>query len=111
MQRFAATSLIVPAFAPDIQRYYNKIKRTASQKVTRLIGRVGDVCKKSSSAAVLARQIGGLKVALKVLVTSGPVNIALPLNDTDTAKAINDFLAKLKNSGFIDNLVAKYMVP
>ncbi len=52
-----------------------------------------------------------MKVALKVLVTSGPVNIALPLNDTDTAKAINDFLAKRKNCGFIDNLVAKYMVP
>ena len=61
--------------------------------------------------SVLARQIGGLKVALKALVTSGPINIALRLNDTDTAKAINDILARLKSSGFIDTLVAKYMVP
>ncbi len=44
-------------------------------------------------------------------MTSGPVNIALPLNDMDTVKAIDDILARLKTSGFIDHLVAKYIVP
>ena len=74
-------------------------------------GRIDVLMADSDPATMLAKQIGGLKVALKALVTSGPVNIALPLNDTDTAKAMNGIIAKLKSEGFIDKLIAKYMVP
>lgn len=74
-------------------------------------GRIDVLMADSDPATMLAKQIGGLKVALKALVTSGPVNIALPLNDTDTAKAMNDIIEKLKSEGFIDKLIAKYMVP
>lgn len=57
---------------------------------------------------MFVKQVGGIKVAFKALVTSGPVNIALPLNDAETAKAINDILKTLKSNGFIDKLVQRH---
>lgn len=74
-------------------------------------GRIEVLMADSDPAAMFVKQVGGIKVALKALVTSGPVNIALPLNDAETAKAINDILKTLKSNGFIDKLVQKHMIP
>ncbi len=74
-------------------------------------GRIEVLMTDSDPAALFVKQVGGIKVALKALVTSGPVNIALPLNDTETAKAINDIIKTLKGNGFIDQLVQKHMLP
>jgi len=73
-------------------------------------GRIEVLMADSDPAAMLAKQVGGIKEALKALVTSGPVNIALPANDAETAKAINDILKTLKSNGFIDGLVKKHLV-
>ena len=73
-------------------------------------GRIEVLMADSDPAKMLAKQVGGIKVAFSALLTSGPVNIALPLNDTDTAKAINDILKTLKSNGFIDQLVQKHMI-
>ena len=73
-------------------------------------GRIEVLMADSDPAKMLAKQVGGIKVAYSALLTSGPVNIALPLNDNDTAKAINDILKTLKSNGFIDKLVQKHMI-
>jgi polar amino acid transport system substrate-binding protein len=72
-------------------------------------GRIEVLMADSDPARMLAKQVGGIKVAYSALLTSGPVNIALPLNDNNTAKAINEILNTLKSNGFIDQLVQKHL--
>ncbi len=72
-------------------------------------GRIDVLMSDSAPADFMVKQTGGLKVAFKALLSSGPVNIALPLGDTDTVKAINDILKTLKDNGFINGLVQKYL--
>jgi polar amino acid transport system substrate-binding protein len=72
-------------------------------------GRIDVLMVDSAPADFLIKQTGGLKSAYKALLSSGPVNIALPLNDKDTAKAINDVLKTLQSNGFIPGLVQKYL--
>ncbi len=72
-------------------------------------GRIDVLMVDSAPADFLVKQNAGLKQAYKALLSSGPVNIALPLGDTDTAKTINDILKTLKSNGFIPNLVQKYL--
>jgi len=62
-------------------------------------------------AKALAEKIGGLKIILKTVVSSGPMNIVIPDGDKELATAINDILKKLKDNGFIDNLATKYFTP
>ena len=72
-------------------------------------GRIDVLMVDSAPADFLIKQTGGLKQAYKALLSSGPVNIALPLGDTDTAKSINDILKTLQSNGFIPGLVQKYL--
>jgi polar amino acid transport system substrate-binding protein len=72
-------------------------------------GRIEILMADSAPAKTLAKQVGGIKVVFTALLSSGPVNIALPLNDTETAKAVNDILKTLSTNGFIDQLVQKYL--
>ncbi|MFZ5808516.1 MAG: transporter substrate-binding domain-containing protein [Chloroflexota bacterium] len=59
-------------------------------------------------AKALAEKIGGLKIILTAVVSSGPMNIVIPEGDKELAAAINDILKQLKEEGFIDNLGIKY---
>lgn len=62
-------------------------------------------------AKALADKIGGLKIILKTVVSSGPMNIVIPQDDKELATAINDILKQLKDNGVIDNLATKYFTP
>ena len=73
-------------------------------------GRIEVLMSDSAPADFLVKQVGGLKIAFKALITSGPVNMALPLGDKETTQAVNDIIKQLKSQGFIDKLVQKYMV-
>jgi polar amino acid transport system substrate-binding protein len=73
-------------------------------------GRIDVLMADSDPAAFLAKQVGGLKVAYKAVVASGPLNIALPLGDAETVKAMNDIIKKLQSEGFIDKLVQTHLV-
>jgi polar amino acid transport system substrate-binding protein len=59
-------------------------------------------------AEALAKQVGGLKIAYKDVLSSGPMNIVIPEGDKELAQAINDVLKQLQSEGFIDGLAVKY---
>lgn len=71
-------------------------------------GRLDVMMSDAVPAEALAKQLGGLKVIYKGVLSSGPMNIVLPDGDTELAKAINEVLAQLKAEGFIENLATKY---
>lgn len=71
-------------------------------------GRIDVMMSDAVPAEALARQLGGLKVIYKGVLSSGPMNIVLPEGDAELAKAINEVLAQLKAEGFIDRLAVKY---
>jgi polar amino acid transport system substrate-binding protein len=56
----------------------------------------------------IAKQIGGLKVVYKGVLSSGPINIIVPKGDTELKQAINDIIKQLQSEGFIDQLAVKY---
>jgi polar amino acid transport system substrate-binding protein len=71
-------------------------------------GRIDVMMSDAIPAEALAKQVGGLKVIYKGVLSSGPMNIVIPQGDTQLAKAINDILKQLKDEGFIDQLAVKY---
>ncbi len=71
-------------------------------------GRLDVMMSDAVPAEALAKQLGGLKVIYKGVLSSGPMNIVLPDGDAELAKAINEILAQLKAEGFIENLAVKY---
>ncbi|PWH12062.1 MAG: amino acid ABC transporter substrate-binding protein [Anaerolineae bacterium] len=71
-------------------------------------GRIDVMMSDAVPAEALAKQLGGLKVIYKGVLSSGPMNIVLPEGEADLAKAINEILAQLKAEGFIENLAIKY---
>ena len=86
--------------------YYDRSDQTALDLAA---GRIDILMSDSAPVDFMVKQTGGLKVVYKALLSSGPVNIALPLGDTSTVKAINDILKTLKENGFINSLVQKYL--
>jgi polar amino acid transport system substrate-binding protein len=71
-------------------------------------GRIDVMMSDAVPAEALAKQVGGLKVIYKGVLSSGPMNIVLPEGDKELAKAINEILTQLKAEGFIENLAVKY---
>lgn len=59
-------------------------------------------------AQALVKQLGGLKIVYHGVLSSGPVNIVIPNDDTELKQSINEIIKQLKDEGFIDQLAVKY---
>jgi len=57
----------------------------------------------------LVDQLGGLKVIFKGVLSSGPMNIIVPNNDTALAEEMNKIIVKLESDGFIKKLALKFI--
>jgi polar amino acid transport system substrate-binding protein len=71
-------------------------------------GRIDTMMSDAIPAEALGKQVGGLKVVYKGVLSSGPMNIVIPQDDKALAQAVNDILKQLKSEGFIDTLAVKY---
>lgn len=74
-------------------------------------GRIDVMMSDAVPAEALAKQLGGLKVVYKGVLSSGPMNIVIPEGDKELAQAVNEILKQLKDEGFIDSLAQKYFAP
>lgn len=54
-------------------------------------------------------QLGGLKIAFKGTLSSGPMNIIIPEGSTELAAEMNKAIAAMQDEGFIDSLALKYI--
>ena len=71
-------------------------------------GRIDVVMSDYIPAQALAKQLGGLEIMYHGVLSSGPVNIVLPNEDTELQQAINEIIQQLHEEGFIDRLAQKY---
>ncbi|KPL80821.1 hypothetical protein ADN00_01105 [Ornatilinea apprima] len=60
-------------------------------------------------ALALAQNLGGLKVIYHAELSTGPVNIILPEGEKELQAELNTIIKKLQDSGFIDEIAAKYI--
>lgn len=59
-------------------------------------------------ADALSKQLGGLKIVFKGVLSSGPMNIVIPNGDKELAAAMNEIIKQLQAEGFINQLAQKY---
>jgi polar amino acid transport system substrate-binding protein len=71
-------------------------------------GRIDVMMADAIPAEALAKQIGGLKIILKDILSGGPMNIVIPNDDTALADEMNKIIQQLQSEGFIDQLAQKY---
>jgi len=57
----------------------------------------------------LVDQLGGLKVAYKGVLSSGPMNIIIPNGDAALAAEMNKIIQALQDEGFIEKLAIKFI--
>lgn len=57
----------------------------------------------------LVDQLGGLKVAFKGVLSSGPMNIIIPNGDAALAAEMNKIIQQLEQEGFIKQLAVKFI--
>jgi polar amino acid transport system substrate-binding protein len=72
-------------------------------------GRIDMLMSDYTPAEALAKQQGGLKIIYHGVLSSGPMNMVVPLNDKDLATALNGIIKQLQDEGFITNLAVKYI--
>jgi polar amino acid transport system substrate-binding protein len=71
-------------------------------------GRIDVMMSDYVPAEALAKQLGGLKIVYKGVLSSGPMNIVIPDGDAELAQAINEIIKQLQDEGFINNLALKH---
>lgn len=71
-------------------------------------GRIDIMMSDYVPAEALAKQLGGLKIVYKGVLSSGPMNIVIPNGDAELAQAINVIIKQLQDEGFVTNLAVKH---
>ncbi len=72
-------------------------------------GRIQVLMADSVVAEVLVKQQSGLKIVYTGVLSSGPMNIVVPNDDTALAQAFNDIIKALQTEGWVDALAVKYI--
>jgi polar amino acid transport system substrate-binding protein len=72
-------------------------------------GRIDMLMSDYTPAQAIAKQQGGLKILYHGILSSGPMNMVVPLNDKDLAKALNDIIKQLQDEGVINDLAVKFI--
>jgi polar amino acid transport system substrate-binding protein len=71
-------------------------------------GRIDVMMSDYIPAQALVKQLGGLEVIYHGVLSSGPVNIVIPNEDTALQQEINKIIQQLQDEGFIDDLAVKH---